>query len=154
MQECNFLKFFQQITLLCSISNHLLEKHKTRESSVLLYIMNLVHTQYCFNSVYTLLSLICLSISCQSGQVSAENHKKIRSMSLIKILQVHKESVFSVNVLFLGHALAIFQMRLLDKFHTKKPATKPLKVKRKEIRLSVHSPNVLTIKKQGLEKKN
>ena len=74
-------------------------------------------------------------------------------MSLGKILQVHKESVFSVNVLLLGHALAVFQMRLLDKFHTKKPATKPLKVKRKEIRLSIHSSNFLTIKKIGTLKK-
>ena len=127
--------------------NHFLEKHKTRESSVLLYIMNLIHTQYCFNWVYILLSLTCLSISYYSGQVSAENHKKRRSMSLIKILQVHKESVFSVNALFLGHVLTVFQMCLLDKFHTKKPATKPLKAKRKEIRLSIDSSNLLTIKK-------
>ena len=92
------------------------EKCKTRNTYILIYITNLIHTQYCIKCTFCIL---WHAYQLATSQVRSQliNHKKIATLNLIRILQVYMKSIFPVSLLLLVCLLIVIQMCFFNHPH-------------------------------------
>ena len=92
------------------------EKCKTRNTYILLYITNLIHTQY---SIKCTFCILWHAYQLATSQVRSQliNHKKIATLNLIRILQVYMKRIFPVNLLLLICLLIVIQMCFFNHPH-------------------------------------